>query len=124
MAYDEELAHRIRELIGMDARLTETGMFGGLAFLIGGNMALAASGHSGLMVRVDPDEGEKLVSTTPAEMMVMKGRSMSGWLRVDTDAVRTKKQLEKWVRIGTAYAGSLPAKEKRGATPSTRPRPA
>ena len=124
MAYDEELAHRIRELIGMDAGLTETRMFGGLAFLIGGNMAVAASGQGGLMVRVDPDEGVKLVSTTPAEMMVMKGRSMSGWLRVDTDAVGTKKQLEKWVRIGTAYAGSLPSKEKKGATPSTRPRSA
>lgn len=113
VAYDEELAHRVRELIGMDARLTERRMFGGLAFLIGGNMAFAASGHGGLMVRVDPDEGVKLVATTPAEMMVMKGRSMSGWLRVETDAVRTKKQLEKWVKIGTTYAGSLPAKKRK-----------
>ncbi|GAC1374089.1 MAG: TfoX/Sxy family protein [Acidimicrobiales bacterium] len=123
MAYDEELAHRIRELIGMDARLTETRMFGGLAFLVGGNMAVAASGNGGLMVRVAPDAGEKLVLTTPAETMVMKGRSVSGWLRVDAEALKPKKQLEKWVRIGMAYANSLPAKEKKGATASTRPRP-
>ena len=87
-------------------------MFGGLAFLIGGNMAIAASGHGGLLVRVDPATSEELVATTPAEPMVMRGRPMTGWLRVAADHVRTKRQLAKWVAIGTSYARSLPVKKK------------
>jgi TfoX/Sxy family transcriptional regulator of competence genes len=85
-------------------------MFGGLAFLVGGNMAIAASGQGGVLVRVDPARSEKLVATTDAHPMEMRGREMDGWLRVDHDHVRTKRQLEKWVKLGTAYAGSLPAK--------------
>ena len=110
MAYDEELAHRIRELIGADRKLTEQKMFGGLAFLIGGNMAVAASGQGGVLVRVDPVESDRLVATTNAEPMVMGGRSMQGWLRVAPEHVRTKRQLAKWVQVGTTYARSLPAK--------------
>jgi TfoX/Sxy family transcriptional regulator of competence genes len=110
MAYDEELAERIRELVADERHLGEKKMFGGLAFLIGGNMAVAASGQGGLMVRVDPATGDKLIATTTARPMEMRGRSMSGWLRVDTDDVRLKRQLAKWVTLGVSYAKSLPRK--------------
>jgi TfoX/Sxy family transcriptional regulator of competence genes len=110
VAYDEELADRIRELVGSERNLTEKKMFGGLSFLIGGNMAVAASGQGGILVRVDPEESGELVATTKAELMEMRGRSMRGWLRVDAADVRTKRELAKWVERGTAYARSLPAK--------------
>jgi len=110
MAYDEDLADRIRELVAGEPGLTEKKMFGGLAFLIGGNMAVAASGQGGLLARVDPAESDSLVATTNARLMEMRGRSMQGWLRVDADDLRTRRQLSKWVALGTAYARSLPAK--------------
>ena len=110
MAYDEALAGRIRELVGDEQGLTEQKMFGGLAFLIGGNMAIAASGQGGVLVRVDPDESDNLVATTPASLMEMRGRSMRGWLRVEAEDVRTASQLANWVERGTSYARSLPAK--------------
>ena len=110
MAYDEELAARIRELVAGEPDLTEKKMFGGLAFLIGGNMAVAASGQGGALVRVDPAQSDNLVATTNAGLMEMRGRSMQGWLRVDSGDLRTKRQLAKWVDLGTAYARSLPAK--------------
>jgi hypothetical protein len=113
VAYDEDLAHRIRELVGDEPRLTEQQMFGGLAFLVGGNMAVAASGQGGLLVRVDPVTSDVLIATTPAEAMVMRGRPMAGWLRVGPEAVRTKRQLSEWVERGTSYARSLPVKQKR-----------
>jgi TfoX/Sxy family transcriptional regulator of competence genes len=110
MAYDEVLADRIRELFAGEPGLTEQKMFGGLAFLIGGNMAVAASGQGGVLVHVDPDESEKLVAKTDARLMEMRGREMRGWLRVDTEHLHTKRQLAKWVELGAAYARSLPAK--------------
>jgi TfoX/Sxy family transcriptional regulator of competence genes len=110
MAYDEELADRIRELIAGETGVTEKQMFGGLAFLIGGNMSVAASGQGGLMVRVDPDETDALVSKPHAHPFEMRGRAMQGWLRVDAEGVRTKRQLEPWVKRGVAYARSLPPK--------------
>ena len=110
MAYDEALATRIRTLIGGAPDVAEKKMFGGLAFLVGGNMAIAASGQGGLLVRVDPKESERLVETTPAQLMEMRGRSMPGWLRVDTEHVATKRNLTPWVKRGVAYARSLPAK--------------
>ena len=110
MAYDEELADRIRELIGAEADLTEQKMFGGLAFLIGGNMAVAASGQGGVRVRVDPSQSDRLVETSKARPMVMRGRAMQGWLRVASEDVRTKRQLARWVTLGTTYARSLPPK--------------
>jgi hypothetical protein len=110
MAYDEELADRIREQIGAEAGLTEKKMFGGLAFLIGGNMAIAASGQGGLLVRVDPEESDALLETTNARQMEMRGREMTGWLRVDAEDVPTREALAEWVDRGTAYARSLPAK--------------
>jgi TfoX/Sxy family transcriptional regulator of competence genes len=110
VAYDEELADRIRELLDGEASLTEKKMFGGLAFLVGGNMAVAASGQGGLLVRVDPAQSEELVAAKKARLMEMGGRSMHGWLRVDSDAVRTRGQLARWVKLGVAYALSLPTK--------------
>jgi TfoX/Sxy family transcriptional regulator of competence genes len=110
VAYDEELADRIRGLIGSECDVTEQKMFGGLAFLVGGNMAVAASGQGGVLVRVDPAQSERLLATTNARLMQMGGRQMQGWLRVDSDQVRTKRQLAKWVALGTTYARSLPAK--------------
>lgn len=110
MAYDEELAERIRELLRSQPGLTEQKMFGGLAFLIGGNMAVAARGQGGLLVRVDSEETETLLATTRAAPMVMRGREMRGWLQIDPSDVRTEEQLEAWVERGAAYARSLPAK--------------
>jgi TfoX/Sxy family transcriptional regulator of competence genes len=115
VAYDEELPDRLRELLS-DERVTEQKMFGGLAFLIGGNMAIAASGQGGLLVRADPEEGAKLVASGKAQPMEMRGRTMDGWLRVDAADVKQKRRLEKWVKVGTSYAKSLPpkaAKKKR-----------
>src|SRR6478736_923484 len=109
MAYDEELADRIRSLItGPD--LTEKKMFGGLAFLVGGNMAVAASGQGGLLARVDPAQSDALVAASSATPMVMRGREMPGWLRVDTADVATEAALAEWVERGVKYARSLPPK--------------
>src|SRR5213596_543142 len=110
MAYDEELADRLRERLAGEAGLTEQKMFGGLAFLVGGNMAVAASGQGGLLVRVDPEESDALVAASEAYPLEMRGRSMAGWLRVDSEHVRTEPQLAPWVELGTAYARSLPPK--------------
>src|SRR6266545_4856568 len=104
VAYDEKLADRIRELVVGEPDLTEKKMFGGLGFMIGGNMAVAASGQGGLMVRVDPEESDKLVATTAARLMEMRGRTMAGWLRVDTADVTRAADLKRWVAIGVAYA--------------------
>jgi TfoX/Sxy family transcriptional regulator of competence genes len=115
MAYDEELAERIRAALADHRGITEQRMFGGLAFLVNGNMAVAASGQGGLLVRVDPDQSDKLVDGGKAEPMVMKGRVMRGWLRVPADDVRTKRDLAMWVKRGSDYAGSLPAKKAKKA---------
>src|SRR5215211_3615657 len=110
MTYDEELAERIRDVLGAEPDVSEMRMFGGLAFLVGGNMSVAASGQGGLMVRVDPEETEALIAKPHARPFEMRGREMQGWLRVDPEGVRTKRQLEAWVKRGVAYARSLPAK--------------
>jgi hypothetical protein len=110
MAYDEDLANRIREVMADEPGVTEMRMFGGLAFLLGGNMSVAASGRGGLMVRVDPDETEGLLDEAGAQPFEMRGREMQGWLRVDAESVATPEQLAPWVRRGVAYARSLPPK--------------
>jgi len=110
VAYDEKLAERIRELVAGEPGVTEKQMFGGLAFLVGGNMAIAASGQGGVLVRVDPAESEKLVARSNAHVAVMRGRDMPGWLRVDSQHLKTKRDLARWVDRGVAYARSLPAK--------------
>jgi TfoX/Sxy family transcriptional regulator of competence genes len=110
MPYDEDLANRIRELIAREPDVTEKKMFGGLAFLINGNMSVAASGQGGLMVRCDPEQTDALLEKPHAKRFEMRGREMQGWLRVDDEGIRTKRQLEPWVRTGVAYARSLPPK--------------
>jgi TfoX N-terminal domain len=110
MAYDEELAERVRALVAAEAGLSEQRMFGGLAFLINRNMAVAASGQGGLLLRVDPAETAALVSPPHVGRFEMRGREMDGWLRVDAEAVGTDDELRRWVDIGVAYARSLPAK--------------
>jgi TfoX/Sxy family transcriptional regulator of competence genes len=110
MAYDEELAGRIRTLLGDRDGPTEQQMFGGLAFLVGGYMAVAASGQGGILVRVDPEESDELVATTPAEPMEMRGRSMAGWLRVGAAHLDDQAALSQWVERGASYAASLPPK--------------
>lgn len=110
MGYDEDLANRIRDLIADDPDITEKRMFGGLAFLVGGKMSVAASGQGGLMVRVDPGDTAVLLARPHARSFEMHGRAMQGWLRLDAEGVRTKRQLEPWVKRGVAYARSLPAK--------------
>lgn len=110
MAYDEDLANRIRELVGMEAGLAEKRMFGGLAFLINGNMSVSASSQGGLLVRVDPADTDDLVRDPHAARFEMRGRRMDGWVRVAPEGVRTKRELQRWVGRGVAYARSLPPK--------------
>ena len=110
MAYDEDLANRIRELVAGEPDLTEKKMFGGLAFLVGGNMSVAASGQGGLMVHVDAEDTDTLLAKPHARPFEMRGREMRGWLRVDPEGLRTKRQLAPWVKRGVAHARSLPAK--------------
>ena len=110
MAYDEDLADRIRELLAGDAAVSEKKMFGGLAFLVGGHMSVAASGRGGLMVRVDPEETDALVAKPHAGPFEMRGRPLDGWLRIAPEGVRTKRQLQSWVDRGVTYARSLPPK--------------
>lgn len=116
MAYDEVLASRIRDLIGPDPELTEKKMFGGLAFLIRGHMAISASGQGGVLVHVAPELTGDLVATTEATVAVMQGREMPGWLRVSADAVATDDALSPWVEIGIGHARSLPPKKAAGKT--------
>lgn len=120
MPYDHELAERIRTSLAGE-HVVEKAMFGGLAFLVGGNMAVAASGAGGLLARVDPAESEELVRSGRARLMEMGGRSMAGWLRIDSDALRTKASLESWIRRSVAFAKTLPPKGARGKA-SRRPR--
>lgn len=122
MAYDENLAERIRAQLAGKRGVTEKAMFGGLAFLVGGNMAVAASGQGGLLVRVDPDESDALVARTGARPMEMRGRAMAGWLRVESADVRTARQLAGWVERGVTWAGSLPAKRPSAAARAPRSR--
>jgi TfoX/Sxy family transcriptional regulator of competence genes len=109
VAYDEDIANRIREVVAGEAGVTEKRMFGGLAFLINGNMSVSASGRGGILLRVDPAETKALIADPHAERAVMGGRTMDGWLRVDVDALPDD-EVETWIARGVAYARSLPAK--------------
>jgi len=110
MAYDETLADRIRDEVQGEPGLTEKRMFGGLAFLVNGNMAVAASGQGGMLLRCDPAQSDDLVDDEHAHRMEMRGREMDGWLRIDTVAVSTDADLARWVDVGLTCARSLPAK--------------
>ncbi|PXY22881.1 TfoX/Sxy family protein [Prauserella muralis] len=113
MAYDPDLADRIRALVGTERNLTEQRMFGGLAFLVNGNMSVAASGQGGLLVRLGPDEGDTVTEGEHVRPMVMRGRPMRGWWQVDAEALDAAGELERWVGRGLAYARSLPPKPAR-----------
>ncbi|WP_238421959.1 TfoX/Sxy family protein [Gordonia sp. 'Campus'] len=110
MAYDEELAYRIRALMATECGVDEKSMFGGLAFLIHGNMAVAASGKGGILVRVPPEETDSLLEYAHTSPMVMSGRETRGWLRVADEGVTTDRQLSRWVAIGADSARKLPPK--------------
>jgi len=110
MVYEEDLAHRVRELIGDERGLSEMRMFGGLAFLLDGNMVVAVSSKGGLMLRHDPEQLDALLARAHTRPMIMRGRPAKGWLRVDPGGVRTKRQLLGWVRRGVAFARTLPPK--------------
>jgi TfoX/Sxy family transcriptional regulator of competence genes len=110
VAYDEDLVNRIRELIAGEPDVSEQTMFGGLVFLVGGKMAVAAGGHGSLVVRVEPEETDVLLAEPHVRPFEMGGREVEGRLRVDAEGVRTKRQLEPWVRRAVAYARSLPSK--------------
>lgn len=110
MAYDPVLADRIRDLLAAEPDVTEKKMFGGLAFLVDGNMAVAASGQGGVLVRVDPEEHERLLARTKAEPMIMRGSPTRGWLRVAPEHLARRSQLASWVDRGVEYARTLPAK--------------
>lgn len=110
MAYDAELADRIRFLIGTGPGLNEKTMFGGLAFLVGGNIAISASSRGGALVRVGPAEADALIAAGNAAQAVMGGREMRGWLRVSSADLEADEQLTEWVSLALAYARSLPPK--------------
>ncbi|HEU4363222.1 MAG TPA: TfoX/Sxy family protein [Mycobacterium sp.] len=120
MAHDTYLANRIREQLAGNPDVHEQAMFGGLAFLVAGKLAVAASGHGGLLVRVDPARADHLLATGTAQPMQMKGRTVRGWLRIEGEHLRTKRQLARWIAIGTATAESIPARRRR--TTRTRSR--
>jgi len=110
MAYDEDLADRIRGSLGQTHQVTEKRMFGGLAFLVNGNMAVAASGQGGLMLRVEPEQTEQLLAEEHTSPMEMRGRELAGWIRVGADGIESDEALQRWVDLGVSRAGSLPPK--------------
>lgn len=110
MAYDEGLAERVRDLLAGQQVVSEKRMFGGLAFLVNGTMAVSVSGHGGLLLRCDPARSEEICAHPHVRRAVMRGREMHGWLRVGVEALRTDEQLQEWVALGVGYARSLPGK--------------
>ena len=111
MAYDEDLADRIRAVLEGEVGLSEKRMFGGLAFLIDGKMALSADSKGAMLLRVDPERAEELVRDPAADRYEMRGREMNGWLRIDPLGLATEADLERWVDIGLSFARSLPPKK-------------
>jgi TfoX/Sxy family transcriptional regulator of competence genes len=110
MAYDDELANRIREVVRGEPGVSEKRMFGGLAFLVNGNMAVSASSQGGLLLRIDPGEAGSLVDQQHVRRFEMRGREMDGWLRVDDESLVTHDQLARWVNHGLTYTRSLAPK--------------
>ncbi len=110
MAYDEDLADRIRSVIQDQDGVTEKQMFGGLAFLVNGHMAVSASGHGGLLLRVDPGETDSVLREDGVTRFEMRGRAMDGWVRVAPSAAASGQELTRWVQVGVSYAGTLPPK--------------
>jgi TfoX/Sxy family transcriptional regulator of competence genes len=124
VAYDQELADRIRRLIGSHPEMTEKKMFGGVAFLIGGNMAIAASSHGGAMIRVDPEQSGALVATTPASVVQMRGRPMRGWLHVSSADLSTDGQLTTWIEKAPGTRARYRPRANGASAPARRGMPA
>jgi TfoX/Sxy family transcriptional regulator of competence genes len=110
MAYDEDLANRLREVLAEEDGVTEKKMFGGLAFLVDGHMSVSASGQGGVLARIDPDQSEAMLKKEHVALMEMRGRTMDGWLRIAPEGVKTKRQLESWVKRSVGYVRTLPPK--------------
>jgi TfoX/Sxy family transcriptional regulator of competence genes len=110
MAYDEDLANRLRELLADEDAVTERKMFGGLAFLVRGNMSVSASRNGGLLVRIDPSDTDAALARPHVALMEMRGRTMDGWITVAPDALKTKRDLAAWVKRSLAFVKTLPAK--------------
>lgn len=110
MAYDADLADRIRDVIQGESGLTERRMFGGLAFLIQGHMAVSASGQGGLLLRINPAETASLLDEPHVRRVEMRGREVDGWLRVEPEALKTEDNLRRWISHGITYARTLPPK--------------
>ena len=110
MAYDEELADRLRELLADVDGVSERKMFGGLGFMVHGHMAVAASGQGGLLARSDPAASDAALDDPHAEPMVMRGRAMDGWIRVGSEGIATDEALWAWVERALAYVQTLPPK--------------
>ena len=110
MAYDEDLANRLRELLAGEDGITEKKMFGGLAFLLHGHMSVSASGQGGLLARIDPSETDAMLKKEHVSLMEMRGRTMDGWVRVAPEGLKTKRQLESWVKRSLGYVKTLPPK--------------
>jgi hypothetical protein len=110
MSYDAELANLLREALGERDGLSEVPMFGGLAFMINGHIAVAASGKGGVLVRVGPDGAAAACERPHAEPAVMGSRPMTGWVRVGAEGVRGIRAVRVWARMGADFAGTLPPK--------------
>ena len=107
---DEDLPDRLREVLQDEPGVSEKAMFGGIAFLVNGHMAVSASGQGGLLLRVDPGQTDRLLARTHTSVAVMRGREMRGWMRIEADAIKTTRQLREWARHGVEFARSLPPK--------------
>jgi hypothetical protein len=110
MAYDEFLVERLRDLLADESRVAEKRMFGGLAFMVRGNLCVAASHTGGLLARVDPDDSDAYLAAPHISLMEMRGRPMHGWLMVAPEALKTKPQLAAWVKRSVAFVKTLPPK--------------
>jgi TfoX/Sxy family transcriptional regulator of competence genes len=110
MAYDEDLANRLRELLADEDAITEKKMFGGLAFLLHGNMSVSASRNGGLLARIDPADTDAALDRPHVSLMQMGGRTMDGWITVTPEGLKTKRDLAAWVKRSVKYVKTLPAK--------------
>jgi TfoX/Sxy family transcriptional regulator of competence genes len=110
MAYDEDLANRLRELLADEDAISEKRMFGGLAFLLHGNMSVSASRNGGLLARIDPADTDAALARPHVALMEMRGRTMDGWITVAPEGLKTKRQLAAWVKRSVAFAKTLPPK--------------
>jgi len=110
MTYDENLANQLRELLADEDAIAEQKMFGGLAFLLHGNMAVSASRTGGLLVRVDPADTHAALARPHATLMEMGGRMMDGWITVGPEGLKTKRDIAAWVKRGVSFAKTLPPK--------------